>query len=131
MHYGVVNEIGTAIEAGITLTILGNGAVSENIPCLIDTGFSEELALPIHIISRLNLPPADDGETEIVLADGSAETALVYVARILWHGRLREVKVLDLGDEPLIGMKLLRGSNISFDAAPGGVVAIAELAAAS
>ena len=31
---------------------------------------------------------------------------------------------------PLIGMELLRDSNISIDAIPGGTVTIAELAAA-
>lgn len=131
MHYGVVSEIGKAIEAGITLTILGDGVGNEDIHFLIDTGFDGMLALPFHIISRLNLPPADYGETGIVLADGSAEKAGAYVARMLWHGRRRVVEVLDLGDEPLVGMDLLRGSNISVDAAPGGVVAISELTPSS
>ena len=134
MHYGVVNKIGDLgdlIEAEITLTILGNGAGNEDIPFVIDTGFTGALALPIHIISRLNLPPADDDETEVILADGSAETAGVYVASLLWHGQPSEVEVFDLGSEPLAGMELLRGCNISIDAAPGGIVTIAELPAAS
>ena len=133
MHYGVVNRIGDLgdlIEAEITLTVLGNGAGNADIPFVIDTGFTGTLALPIHIISRLNLPPADDDETEVTLADGSAEIAGVYIARLLWHGRPREVELLDLGSEPLAGMELLRGCNISIDAAPGGIVTIAELPAA-
>lgn len=131
MQYGVVNEIGNVMEARITLTILGNDAGNEDIPFLIDTGFGGALALPIHIIRRLDLPPADSRYTEVTLADGSTETVGRYVARLLWHGRRREVNLLNLDGEPLVGMELLRGSNISVDAAPGGVVAIAELAAAS
>lgn len=131
MQYGVVSEISNVLEAGITLTILGNGVGNEDIPFLIDTGFGGALALPVHIIRRLNLPPAHVANTTITLADGSSETTSVYVARLLWHGRLREVELLNLECEPLIGMELLRGSNISVDAAPGGVVAIAELPALS
>ena len=131
MHYGVVNQIGALLEAEITLTVLGNGVSNEDIPFVIDTGFTGALTLPIDIISRLNLPPADDVETEVTLADGSAETAGVYVARLLWHNRLREVRVLDPGSEPLLGMELLRGCNISIDADPGGAVTIAELPPAS
>lgn len=131
MHYGVVNGIGSLIEAKVTLTILGNGASNEDIPFVIDTGCTEALTLPIHIIRRLNLPPADDDETEVTLADGSAEIVGVYVARLLWHGQPREVEVFDLGSEPLLGMELLRGCNISIDAAPGGVVTITELPMAS
>lgn len=131
MQYGVVNEVGPVIVAGITLTVLGNDAGSEDIPFLIDTGFGGALALPIHIIRRLNLPPAEGDYTEVILADGSTETVGRYVAHVLWHGRMREVNLLNLECEPLVGMDLLRGSNISVDAAPGGVVAIAELAASS
>ena len=131
MHYGVVSEFGEAIEAGVTLTVMGNGAGNEDIYFLIDTGFSGALALPIRIIARLNLPPSDDRGAKVTLADGSTETAGVYDAQVLWHGRLREVELLNLECEPLVGMELLRGSNISVDAAPGGVVAIAELPALS
>ena len=131
MHYGTVNETGDALEAWITLTLIGDGDTTEDLVFLIDTGFGGELALPYHIISRLNLRPSTRDNRAIALADGSSGTAGVYIAYINWHGRLRPVDVFNLECEPLVGMDLLRGSNISVDAAPGGVVAIAELAAAS
>ena len=131
MHDGVVNEIGNGIEAVITLTLLGNEAGSEDVSFVIDTGFSGALTLPIDIISRLNLPLADDDKTEITLADGSEKIVSVYVARLLRHGRQCEFEVFALGSELLVGMELLRGSNISIDAAPNGAVTISELSPSS
>lgn len=131
MHYGTVRVNGDAIEAWITLTVAGDGDTTADVAFLIDTGFSGEVALPYSIISQLNLQPSTRDDMAISLADGSSGTASVYIAYISWHGRLREVNLLNLECEPLVGMDLLRGSNISVDAAPGGVVAIAELAAAS
>ena len=50
-----------------------------------------------------------------------------YAAYVLWHGQRRQIKVLNMEGDPLIGMELLRGSNISSDALPGGGVTITEL----
>lgn len=129
MHYGTVSETGDAIEAWITLTLVGDGDTTVDLAFLIDTGFGGELALPYYIISRLNLQPSTRDNMAITLADGSTGTAGGYIAYIMWHGRLRSVDVFNLECEPLVGMDLLRGCNISVDAAPGGVVAIAELPA--
>ncbi len=51
-------------------------------------------------------------------------------ASIFWHGRLREVDVVSLETDNLIGMGLLQGSNVNIDAIPGGSVTITELSAA-
>ena len=131
MHYGTVNVDGDAIEAWITLTVVRDSDATMDVAFLIDTGFGGELALPHSIISRLNLQPSTRDDMAITLADGSTGTADVYTAYIIWNGLLRPVDLLNLECEPLAGMELLRGCNISIDAAPGGVVAIAKLPAAS
>lgn len=131
MHYGTVKSIdGAWLEAAVTLSVYGENAATELVDFVIDTGFTEDAALPLDIINRLGLRPAA-GTVEIALADGSVGRFERYTAYMLWHSRLREVIVLDLGSEPLIGMELLRGCNISIDAMPDGVVAIAELPASS
>ena len=125
MHYGTVND---AVEAGVTLTILGDNGTTEHINFVIDTGLTEETTLPQEVISRLNLTLANDGDDfENTLADGTTTAPMIYTVRILWHDRLREIEVVNMETDPLIGMKLLRGSNLSVDAVPGGQVTITEL----
>jgi clan AA aspartic protease len=130
-HYGRVSEIDDILEAETTLLVQGDGDTTENIDFIIDTGYTGELTLPQDIIDRLNLQAANYDESDVgptaVLADGAIRTVTVYVATILWNDRLRNVEVDSLGIAPLIGMRLLRGCNLSINAAPGGRVAITEL----
>ena len=134
-HYGRVNAIDDILEAETTLLVQGDGNAIENIDFIIDTGYTGELTLPQEIIDRLNLQAASYGEADIgptvVLADGTIRTVTVYIASILWNDRLRNVEVDSLGIAPLVGMRLLRGCNLSIDAAPGGLVTITELSSAS
>ena len=126
-HYGTVSAINGALEASITLTLRGDNGATELIPLIIDTGSTAEISLPNELIVRLNLPPADDADIAVTLADGVTNRFRLYVADILWHDRWREVEVVNLENDPLIGMDLLRGCNLSVDAAPGGLVTITEL----
>ena len=130
-HYGRVNAIDDILEAEITLVVRGGGYATESVDFIIDTGYTGEITLPQEIIDRLNLQAANYDESDIgptvVLADGTIRTVAVYVASISWNDRLRNVEVDSLGIAPLIGMRLLRGCNLSVDAAPGGLVTITEL----
>ena len=130
MHYGLIYGIGDDfLEAHITLTVQDGNGVAENVDFVIDTGLTEDVSLPLDIIVRLNLPRNCD-IVDIVLADGSTGKFDLYTAYVLWHDRLVEVEVINMESTPLIGMELLRDSNISIDVVPGGTVTIAELAAA-
>ena len=130
MHYGLIYGIGDDfLEAHITLTVQDGNGVAENVDFVIDTGLTEDVSLPLDTIVRLNLPRNGD-IIDIVLADGSTGKFDLYTAYVLWHDRLVEVEVINMESVPLIGMELLRDSNISIDAIPGGAVTIAELAAA-
>ena len=128
-HYGTVSDIGDILEAEVALTVMGYTGVSERVTFLIDTGATGEITLPQATIARLDLPLVAYGSADasVVLADGTVGVARVHTARVLWHDRLRDVEVINLGSDPLIGMGLLRGSNLSIDAAPGGLVTITEL----
>ena len=130
-HYGRVSVIDDILEAETTIVVLGGSEETESIDFIIDTGYTGEPTLPQEIIDRLNLQTANYDESDVgptvVLADGTVRTVAVYVASILWNDRLRNVEVDSLGIAPLIGMRLLRGSNLSIDVAPGGLVTITEL----
>ena len=130
-HYGKVSEFDDILEAETTLVVLSDAAATESIDFIIDTGYTGEITLPQEIIDRLNLQAVNYDEFDVgptvVLADGTTRNVTVFVARVLWNDRLRSVEVDNLGIAPLVGMGLLRGSNLSIDAAPGGLVTITEL----
>lgn len=124
MQFGAVDD---ALDARIILTVMGDDGASEPVNFLIDTGFYGELTLSWDIVQRRSLRRSDDADVSLTLAGGSISDANVYVARIIWHGRIRDVQVVHLDTDPLIGMSLLRGSNLNVDAVPGGAVVISEL----
>ena len=127
MHYGSVND---AVEANVSLDVHGENGATEQVAFIIDTGFTDEISLPQAVISRLGLPLSGNAD-EFILADGTTGRYSIYAAHILWHGQLREVEVVNLEGDPLVGMELLLGSNLNVDAIPGGMVTIAELPAES
>ncbi len=115
-------------EPVLPLTLLPLGAsVQEGIEieAVVDTGFDGELTLPLGLIQRLGYPYA--GFTRGTLADGSAVRFDYHEGRVLWHGgEERAVVVLAADGDPLVGMALLRGSRLTIDAVPGGLVRIEE-----
>jgi len=64
------------------------------------------------------------------LADGAAYSGFAYTGWVRWHDSVSEIEVISVDADPLVGMKLLAGSNLSIDAEPGGTVVITELPAA-
>lgn len=92
---------------------------------VIDTGFTGHLALPVAMVTSLDLPEL--GLEEITLADGRVEIVSVHRATVEWHGRGRTVPVLAVEGDPLLGMAQLAGSHLRMDAVPGGAVVIEEL----
>ena len=125
MQYGTVND---ALEATVSLIILKDEGTDETFEFIVDTGLTEEMVLPQHVIDHLDLPLNDTAM--LATGDGRVGFFATYTVRILWHDQPREVHVASMGGEFLIGMDLLRGSNLSVDAVPGGSVTITELVAA-
>lgn len=124
MHYGIVNIY---LEPSIPLTALYLNSEGESINFTIDTGFTEEIALPPDIIEQLDLPQEKD-DVVLTLADGTDRALTVHTGWVEWHGQIREVDVISADTTPLLGMKMLSGSNLNVDATPGGAVIITELA---
>jgi len=130
MHYGTVDYAADEdiLEASVTLTAVGSNGATEEVAFVVDTGLTEEIALTQDIINRLGLSvDRDAGDIELTLADGTTAAFNVYTADILWHDRVRRVAAVNTDGISLIGMELLRGSNLNIDAAPGGRVTITEL----
>ena len=121
MHRGTVNQ---SLEPRVGLTLSDFGNTTRDVDFIIDTGSNEEIVLPRIIIDQFNLIRGDD--VRIILGNGEATTSATYSGQVEWHGQPRDVVVTE-GSEPLIGMLLLEGSNLSVDATPGGAVTISEL----
>ena len=98
-------------------------------PCLsvLDTGFTGYVVLPPAIVRQLGL--ANRGRRRITLADGTTQMQNAYTASVVWHGERHVVRVFEIGDRPLIGMRLLAGSRVTLDVIDGGAVTIEPLAA--
>lgn len=115
------------LEPTLTLAVSGADLAAVEINFAIDTGFTEVMTLPLDIIEELNL--RFNKELPFTLADGTQYSGTVYTAWVQWHDQVREIEVVNVDADPLIGMKLLAGSNLSSDAEPGGAVIIIELPA--
>ncbi len=117
---------GTPERKGIVrLRVSRPGGPSEEVDAAIDTGFTGFLALPTDTIARLglNLIGARRGR----LADGSLILMHLYLANVLWDGVLRRVQVLATGGPCLVGVSLLYGYVLTFEAIDGGHVIIEKL----
>lgn len=102
-----------------------SGSETLRVKAVIDTGFTGHLTLPPAAVQSLSLPVV--GSAESVLADGSLILEDICIARILWHGRERPIRVLIADAIPLLGMALLRGSDMSVRVEGNGEVPIEEL----
>jgi clan AA aspartic protease len=94
-------------EPVIPLTIHGLGGQRLEVEAVVDTGYTGWLTLPPRLIVLLRLRWDSFGQG--TLADGSVVVYDVYLAKILWNGRLRRIRVNELPATPLVGMSLLRG----------------------
>ena len=116
MQYGIVNG---DVEANIVLNVLDNNDESIPIACIIDTGATGEMTLPQWIIDRLNLPLAEDPDNiGVTLADGSSSPGRLYLARVLWHDRIREVEVVNVGTDPSSGWVCSTGATSTLTRCP-------------
>ena len=97
MQYGIVND---DVEADIILNVLDDHGESIPIACIIDTRATGDMTLPQSVIHRLNLPLAEDPDNiGVTLADGSSSPGRPYIARVQWHGLIREVEVVNVGTD--------------------------------
>lgn len=59
-----------------------------------------------------------------MFGNASFEDIGIYSANVFWDGVWQEVSVMATGTEILIGMNMLRGSSVCFDAVDKGSIEI-------
>ena len=119
----ITGNVNQALDPSIPIDIEGDDGNFHSTEVVLDTGFNGELALPFDAIQRLGLTYR--GQSAISLAVGEV-LARYYDGTALWHGRRRDLQVLETDGESLIGMSLLEGSVITIQARAGGSVLIEE-----
>ncbi len=122
---GSVSDDG--LEATLTVSVMGlSDDREERIETVVvDTGFTGHLTLRPETVERLALSVA--GSAESILADGSVAIEEFCLARVVWHGIEHPIQALIADATPLLGMSLLRGSELRVEAKGGGEMSIRPL----
>jgi clan AA aspartic protease len=121
---GTVTADGREAVLGVEI-LSANGTSSVRFEAVVDTGFTGHLTFPPATVETLGLPII--GSAESILADGSLVMEDVCIARVLWHDEERPVRVLIANATPLLGMALLRGSELRVECLGGGEVSVEKL----
>ncbi len=112
-------------EAIVPVRVRGPGGAERDVDAVVDFGFTASLTLPATVGATLGLVRQSGGGA--VLADGSVRQFDIYAAEVAWCGGWRPVLVSGVGDEVLLGMRLLAGHELRIAVVPGGVVEITPL----
>ena len=119
MIEGAVNA---ELEAVVTIPLISPEGQDREIRAVVDTGFNGYLILPPTLVAELGLSVV--GEGEAVLADGSEAAFDVYGVTMLWDGEPRYVETGAVGADPLVGIAMLEGHDLSIQVRDGGRVVI-------
>jgi clan AA aspartic protease len=122
MIRGVVNA---QREAIVRLRVRGPSGLETEVDVIVDSGFTSSLTLPVTLIASLGL--SRQSGSAAVLADGSVRRFDIFAAEIEWDGAWRTVLVSAVGNESLMGMRLLAGHKLGIEVVSGGSVQIHPL----
>ena len=84
---------------------LAEAVQPREIEAVVDTGYNGYVTLPASMVRTRQLSFA--GHRRGTLADGTVVLLEVYMARVIWHGRERDVLVSEVEGGPLVGISLL------------------------
>ena len=122
MIRGTVNSLH---EAVVGLRVRGPTGVTADVDAIVDSGFTSSLILPDDLLATLGLVRQSGGSA--MLADGSIRQFDIFAAEVEWNGTWRDVLVSAVGDEALLGMRLLAGHRLVIEVRQGGLVEISEI----
>ncbi|MGM0490562.1 MAG: clan AA aspartic protease [Planctomycetota bacterium] len=109
-------------EIVIRLEALAGSQSPISIQAIVDTGFNGSLTLPVGVLNTLGASAAGTRRAE--LGDGNLVELDAYFVTVKWRDEDRQVLALQAEAMPLVGMSLLWGSRVRFDAQDGGPVTI-------
>lgn len=121
----IVGAMNSHREAIVRLVIVGSRGQEREIEAVLDTGYTGSLTLPSAMVSDLDLPFRGRGSA--VLGDGSESEFDIHGATIAWAGQRRLVAIDVAETDPLLGMGLLLGNELTIQVVAGGSVALQRL----
>lgn len=121
----IVGAMNSQREAIVRLVVVGPGGQKRHIEAVLDTGYTGSLTLPSAVVSALKLPFR--GRGSVVLGDGSESEFDVHEAIIDWAGTRRPTAIDVAETDPLLGMGLLLGNELTIQVISGGTVALERL----
>jgi clan AA aspartic protease len=121
----IFGKVAENLDPCMDLTVCLPDGRREPFSAVIDTGFNSELAAPPTWLEKLGA--VDAAPTEVRLADDTVLEVPCYSLTVLWHGQERRIRAIAAGEEVLIGMRLLRGSQVKIDVEKNGSIEIGPL----
>ncbi len=121
----IIGNVNSRREAIIQLGVLGENDQRQGVKAAIDTGYTGFLTLPSTIIAKLGL--IWFMQEEGTLGDGSMCMFNVFEASVIWDGQIRSIEINESEAEPLVGMGLLEGYELTIQGVAGGSVTIKAL----
>jgi clan AA aspartic protease len=122
MIYGAIND---ELEPIITLSIQRFDGKIFTRDAVVDTGFNGWLSLPPDLITELKLKWKRRGRA--VLGDGSECVFDIYEAIIIWDDVLLSIPVDEADSDPLVGMSLMEGYQLTMQIYQGGQVELCKV----
>ena len=113
------------ITPAVSLVVRGPANDGREIDAVVDTGFNGFLTLPASLIQELGLIWRRRGRA--MLADGSDSLFDIYEGTVAWDNSWRRTAVDEAECDPLVGMSLLYGYQLSIQVVDGGRVVISPL----
>ena len=112
-------------EPIIPLSVCGSDGKVYQQNAIVDTGFDGWLSLPPDLIAQLDLKWKRRGRA--ILADGSECLFNVYEAIVIWDGNPLTIPIDEADSDPLIGMSLMEGYQLSVQVFEGGLVELSKI----
>jgi len=119
MITGIVNA---DFEAIISISIYNSEGKIYTQDAIVDTGFNGWLSLSPDLINQLNLKWKRRGRA--ILGDGSECIFNVYQAVVAWDGDYLTIPIDEADSEPLVGMSLMEGYQLTVQVFEEGTVEI-------
>jgi len=121
----IVGAMTAQREAIVRLVVVGPGGQERQIEAVLDTGYTGSLTLPSTVVSDLDLPFR--GRGNVVLGDGSESEFDIHEATVSWAGERRLVAIDVAETDPLLGIGLLLGNELTVQVIAGGSVSLQRL----
>lgn len=121
----IIGEVNSDREAVVQISVHAPNGQIHQLDAIIDTGFNGWLSLPPDFVIMTKLPWLKVGRA--ILADGSMHLFDVFEASIFWDGQTLTIPIDEADSEPLIGMALLHGFDLTIRNLTGGRVTIERI----